>query len=47
VTVIDIACPECGRVGPVRKEGIGTYRCTECGHEFDPADLDPLEQSDA
>ena len=47
VSVIDIACPDCGRTGSVRKERIGTYRCAECGHEFDHSDLDPVEQSES
>jgi DNA-directed RNA polymerase subunit RPC12/RpoP len=46
VSVIDIACPDCGDVGSVQKERIGTYRCGECGHEFDHTDLDPVEQSE-
>lgn len=46
VSVIDISCPSCGSEEGVRKEGIGTYRCVECGHEFDHDALDPLEQSD-
>jgi ribosomal protein L37AE/L43A len=46
VNVIDIACPSCGSVGSVRKERIGTYRCDECGHEFDHTDLDLLAQSE-
>jgi|GEM_PF-1791257 len=46
VSVIDISCPECGSTGSVRKERIGTYRCTECGFEFDHEDLDPVEQSE-
>lgn len=46
MNVIDIGCPSCGNTGSVRKERIGTYRCTECGHEFDHTELDPLEQSE-
>ena len=46
MTVIDIACPSCGRTGPVRKVRIGAYRCAECGHEFDHTDVDPVEQSE-
>ena len=46
VSVIDIACPACGRTGSVRKVRIGTYRCDDCGHEFDHSDLDPVEQSE-
>lgn len=46
MSVIDISCPDCGRTGSVRKEQIGTYRCTECGLAFDHEDLDPLEQSE-
>ncbi|MEE6211461.1 hypothetical protein U3A55_15040 [Salarchaeum sp. III] len=39
MTVLDIECPDCGRVESVRKAGIGEYRCTECGREFSRADL--------
>lgn len=39
--VVDIACPECGRADPVRKEGIATYRCEECDHEFSHEDVEP------
>ena len=46
MTVIDIACPECGATGSVRKERIGTYVCTDCGYEFDHTDIDPIEQSE-
>jgi rubredoxin len=45
VSVIDISCPACGRIDSVRKERLGSYRCTECGHEFDHEELDPVEQS--
>lgn len=45
MTVIDISCPSCGRAGSVRKEAIGSYRCDECGHEFDRGDLDPFDQT--
>lgn len=47
VTVIDIACPACGRSDSTRKERIGTYTCTACGHEFDHGDLDVVEQSES
>lgn len=36
--VRDIACPSCGHVDPVRKEGLGRYRCTDCGAEFTDED---------
>jgi ribosomal protein L37AE/L43A len=39
--VIDISCPECGRTDAVQKEGLGTYRCTECGAEFDQGAIEP------
>lgn len=39
--VIDISCPECGQTQSVRKERLGTYRCIECDHTFDQADLEP------
>jgi len=38
--VVDIACPNCGRTDTVRKEGLGTYRCAECGHEFTQEDIE-------
>ncbi|MFB6173719.1 MAG: hypothetical protein ABEI39_03675 [Halobacteriales archaeon] len=37
--VLDISCPECGQSEPVRKVGLATYRCTECGIEFDHEDV--------
>lgn len=37
--LVDIGCPDCGRTESVRKVGIGTYRCVECGREFTEADL--------
>ncbi|MFB6130967.1 MAG: hypothetical protein ABEJ28_09125 [Salinigranum sp.] len=37
-SLVDIPCPNCGRVEPVEKVGIGTYRCRECGHEFGARD---------
>lgn len=37
--VIDISCPRCDRSDTVQKRGLGTYRCTECGHEFEHTDL--------
>jgi ribosomal protein L37AE/L43A len=39
--VIDIPCPDCDRIDAVRKEGLGTYRCGECGREFDQTDVQP------
>ncbi|WP_255473794.1 hypothetical protein [Salarchaeum sp. JOR-1] len=39
MTVLDIECPDCGRVESVRKEGLGRYECAECGREFSRADL--------
>lgn len=39
--VIDIACPSCGNPTSVRKEGLGTYRCDNCGTEFDAEDVEP------
>jgi len=37
--LVDIGCPSCDRVRPVRKVGIGTYRCEACGHEFGHEEL--------
>lgn len=37
--VVEIRCPNCGRVDPVRKVGVGRYRCEECGHEFTHEDV--------
>jgi len=39
--VIDISCPSCGRTDAVRKRGLGTYRCAECGEEFDQSAIEP------
>jgi len=39
--VVDIACPKCGETDPVRKEGLGTYRCLECDHTFSQTDVEP------
>jgi len=39
--VIDISCPSCGRTDAVRKEGLGSYRCGECGAEFDQSAIEP------
>jgi hypothetical protein len=39
--VIDISCPSCGRTNAVRKRGLGTYRCAECGEEFDQSAIEP------
>lgn len=39
--VVDIACPECGATHSVQKEGLGTYRCTECDTTFSQADVEP------
>ncbi|WP_256465437.1 hypothetical protein [Halorientalis marina] len=39
--LVDIDCPDCGRSEPVRKVGIGTYRCGECGREFTESDVLP------
>jgi transposase-like protein len=39
--LVDIGCPSCDRVRPVRKVGIGTYRCGACGHEFGHDELQP------
>jgi len=39
--VMDIACPACGSLTAVQKVGIGTYRCTDCGHEFTHEDVRP------
>jgi len=39
--VVDIACPKCGETDPVRKEGLGTYRCIECDHTFSQTDVEP------
>ncbi|MGB9986281.1 hypothetical protein [Salarchaeum japonicum] len=39
MTVVDIECPDCGRVASVQKNGIGQYRCGECGREFSRDDL--------
>jgi len=37
--VVDIGCPDCGRKRPVRKAGLGRYRCANCGREFTRADV--------
>jgi tRNA(Ile2) C34 agmatinyltransferase TiaS len=37
--LVDIGCPDCGRTEPVRKVGIGRYRCDECGSEFTESDV--------
>ena len=37
--LVDIECPDCGSTASVRKVGIGTYRCGECGREFTEADV--------
>jgi len=37
--LVDIGCPACGRTEPVRKVGIGTYRCVDCGREFTEAEV--------
>ena len=38
--LIDISCPSCHRSDTVQKHGLGSYRCTECGHEFEHTDLE-------
>jgi transposase-like protein len=38
---VDISCPSCDRTGPVRKVGIGAYRCAECEREFTRDDVVP------
>jgi DNA-directed RNA polymerase subunit RPC12/RpoP len=40
-SVAEIRCPECNSVHEVRKVGMGAYRCTDCGHEFDVDDVRP------
>jgi len=40
VIVVDIACPACGAVEAVRKEGLAEYRCEACGETFTATDLD-------
>jgi transposase-like protein len=37
--LVDIGCPDCGRTEPVRKVGIGRYRCGECGREFTESEV--------
>jgi ribosomal protein L37AE/L43A len=41
MAVVDIRCPSCGRVGSVEKEGLGAYRCRDCGETFEPGDVSP------
>lgn len=38
MVVRDIACPACGESGGIVKEGIGAYRCRDCGESFSPED---------
>jgi predicted nucleic acid-binding Zn-ribbon protein len=37
--LVDIGCPDCGRTEPVRKVGIGRYRCEECGRVFTESEV--------
>ncbi len=39
--LVDINCPSCDSTGAVRKLGIGSYRCEDCGCEFSQADILP------
>jgi len=39
--LVDIECPDCELTKPVRKVGIGTYRCGRCGREFTGSDVVP------
>jgi len=39
--VVDIGCPSCEATRAVRKVGIGTYRCGECGREFSQDEIMP------
>lgn len=34
MAVRDIACPGCGDLDAVEKDGIGEYRCSACGLRF-------------
>lgn len=38
-TVHDIHCPECNAASPVLKEGLDTYRCTDCELSFELRDV--------
>lgn len=38
-TIHDIACPYCESVEPVVKEGLDTYRCTDCDRSFSASDI--------
>jgi ribosomal protein L37AE/L43A len=39
VTVLDIACPDCGETENVEKEAVDRYRCRECGGRFTHEDV--------
>ncbi len=38
-TIHDIACPKCEAIDEVIKEGLDTYRCTECEETFSAEDI--------
>lgn len=38
-TIHDIECPNCGEIEGVFKEGLDTYRCTECDTAFSSEDV--------
>lgn len=40
-SVIDIACPSCGRTESVRKYDLDEYRCEHCGTSFGADDVVP------
>lgn len=41
---LDIACPNCDAIDPVRKLALDRYRCTACDTEFSPEDVIPEDR---
>lgn len=37
--VVEIRCPDCGRLDEVVKVRVGTYRCEACETQFEVTDL--------